>query len=71
MKAPRFFRCIIIALLIVAGAAGGITFWPVSPVRESARRSVASSNLRQIGQASLIYASERRDKLPEAENIDA
>lgn len=63
------FRRPIIALLTVAGAAGGITFWPISPVRESARRSAATLNLRQIGQAILIYASERGNKLPEAENI--
>lgn len=69
MKAPRLLRCLNIALLILAGVFGGITFWPISPVRESARRSVASSNLRQIGQASLIYAAERQNKLPAAETI--
>lgn len=32
--------------------------------REIATRSIAASNLRQIGQAILIYASEHQDKLP-------
>lgn len=68
MKAPRLFRCLNIASLILAGVMGWITFWPISPVREIAQRSVDSSNLRQIGQASLIYASDHRDKLPVAEN---
>src|SRR5690606_38525471 len=36
----------------------------VGKVRETARRSVDSSNLRQIGQAGLIYASDNRDSLP-------
>lgn len=39
-------------------------------VRETAHRSVAGSNLRQIGQASLIYASEHEDKLPGAVAAD-
>ena len=69
MKSPRLLRCSGVALLIVALVLGLITFWPVSYPRESARRSVSSSNLRQIGQASLIYASDHRDKLPVADNI--
>ena len=39
-------------------------------VRETAARSVAASDLRQIGQASLIYASEHQDKLPGTVAID-
>ena len=39
------------------------------PVREAAPRSVAASNLRQIGQANLIYASDHLDQLPRADNI--
>ena len=69
MNPPRFFRCVGIALLIVAAVLGPITFWPISPPRESARRSVASLNLRQIGQASLIYAQGRGDRLPATNNI--
>lgn len=69
MKSSRLLPCLNIALLISAGVVGGIAFWPISPVRESARRSVASSNLRQIGQASLVYAAGNQNKLPAAENI--
>ena len=35
-------------------------------VRETARRTVDASNLRQIGQGALIYANENNDKLPGA-----
>lgn len=41
----------------------------VGKVRESATRSVASSNLRQIGQACLIYASDNQDTLPVATDV--
>lgn len=37
--------------------------------REICTRSVESSNLRQIGQASLIYASEHQDRLPVSSDI--
>lgn len=37
--------------------------------KESALRSVASSNLRQIGQASLIFASDNADKIPAATDV--
>lgn len=69
MKTPRLRRCLGIALAFVAVVATAITYWPVRPPRESARRSVPASNLRQIGQASLIYASDHYDKLPVAEDI--
>src|SRR5690606_21893438 len=36
----------------------------VGRVRESARRTVDASNIRQIGQASLIYANDNREALP-------
>lgn len=45
---------------------GAITIPTVGKVRETARRSVDSSNLRQIGQASLIVASDHQDVLPGA-----
>ncbi|MBC8012064.1 MAG: hypothetical protein H7067_18425 [Burkholderiales bacterium] len=37
--------------------------------RESGARSVDSSNLRQIGQASLIYASDHKDQLPQTDSV--
>ena len=49
---------------------GAITIPTVGRVRETARRSVDSSNLRQIGQASLIAASDNKDVLPGAMATD-
>lgn len=42
---------------------------PTHRVRETAQRPVAASNLRQIGQASLIFAGENQDKLPVATDV--
>lgn len=59
----------------VAGAAcvvlllAAIVLPPIGRVRETARRSVVSSNLRQVGQASLIFASDHGDKLPVATDV--
>lgn len=49
---------------------GAIVIPTVGTVRETAHRSVASSNLRQIAQASLIAASEHKDVLPGAMATD-
>jgi hypothetical protein len=61
------FRCSGIVLLILVTVL--IAFWPKPRMREAAPRSVESSNLRQLGQASLIYASQHGDKLPVGDNI--
>ena len=37
--------------------------------RESAERSVNASNLRQIGQASWIYAAENKDNFPQTDTV--
>lgn len=66
MKTPSFSVALLVGLTALAVA---VVFFPPSPLRETARRSVAGSNLRQIGQASLIYASDHGDKLPAAENL--
>ncbi|WP_052361858.1 hypothetical protein [Geminisphaera colitermitum] len=43
----------------------------VGKVRESSARSAAASNIRQIGQASFIYATDNQDKLPDAADLHA
>ena len=63
------FRYLGVVLLLLAADAVAIKLWPASMLRDADRRSVPASNLRQIGQASLIYASEHKDKLPVAENV--
>jgi hypothetical protein len=41
----------------------------IGHVKTTAARTVDSSNLRQIGQASLIYAADHQDQLPEAATV--
>lgn len=54
----------LLTVIAIIGILAAIIIPTVGKVRETAQRSVASSNLRQIGQASLIYASDNRDRLP-------
>lgn len=56
----------LLTVIAIIGILAAIIIPTVGKVRETAQRSVASSNLRQIGQASLIYASDNKDKLPGA-----
>ena len=54
----------LLTVIAIIGILAAIIIPTVGKVRETAQRSVASSNLRQVGQASLIYASDNRDRLP-------
>lgn len=54
----------LLTVIAIIGILAAIIIPTVGKVRETAQRSVASSNLRQIGQSSLIYASDNRDRLP-------
>lgn len=60
----------LLTVIAIIGILAAIIIPTVGKVRETAQRSVASSNLRQVGQASLIYASDNRDRLP-ASNAQA
>jgi hypothetical protein len=66
-----FFAALFASVLTFLG--GGILFaislLLIVPLKATASRSVEASNLRQIGQASLIYASDHRDRLPEAVDL--
>lgn len=53
----------LLTVIAIIGILAAIIIPTVGKVRETARRSVDSSNLRQIGQASLIFASDNRDLL--------
>ncbi len=59
----------LLAAACIVFVAGAVVFPTVGKVRETARRSVEASNLRQIGQASLIFASDHQDRLPEATDV--
>jgi prepilin-type N-terminal cleavage/methylation domain-containing protein len=54
----------LLTVIAIIGILAAIIIPTVGKVRETAKRSVASSNLRQIGQASLIFASDNNDRLP-------
>ncbi len=56
---------ITIALLVLAA----IILPTVSVHRDHSPRARDRSNLRQIGQASLIYASDNKDQLPQTDNV--
>lgn len=54
----------LLTVIAIIGILAAIIIPTVGKVRDSARRSVAQSNLRQIGQASLIFAGDNNDRLP-------
>ncbi len=68
-RLPSWFHPLAAAVCVVLLACA-VILPTAGTVRESARRSVESSNLRQIGQASLIYASEHKDRMPATEARD-
>jgi prepilin-type N-terminal cleavage/methylation domain-containing protein len=56
----------LLTVIAIIGILAGIIIPTVGKVRENANRTVASSNLRQIGQSALVFASDNQDKLPNA-----
>ncbi len=61
------FNAVVITLTLLVLAA--IIIPTFGKTRHGCRRHPDSSNLRQIGQASLIYASEHKDQLPQTDNV--
>jgi anti-sigma factor RsiW len=59
----------LLAAACIVLVAGAMIIPTVGKVRETSRRSVDYSNLRQIGQASLIFAGDHQDRLPEATDV--
>lgn len=54
----------LLTVIAIIGILASILIPTVGRVRESARRTVDSSNVRQIGQAALIYGNDNRESLP-------
>jgi prepilin-type N-terminal cleavage/methylation domain-containing protein len=54
----------LLTVIAIIGILAAIIIPTVGKVRETAAKSVASSNLRQIGQAALIYAADNKEQLP-------
>jgi hypothetical protein len=68
-RLPSWLHQLAAAVCVVL-VSGAVLLPTVGKVRETSRRSVDSSNLRQIGQASLIFASDHKDVLPGAMATD-
>ncbi len=54
----------LLTVIAIIGILASILIPTVSKVRESARRTIDSSNIRQVGQGALIYANDNREQLP-------
>lgn len=54
----------LLTVIAIIGILAAILIPTVGKVRETARRTVDSSNLRQIGQAALLYAQQNNERLP-------
>src|SRR5690625_1509309 len=70
-KQPKQAFTLIELLTVIAiiGILASILIPTVGKVREQARRTVDGNNIRQIGQAALIYANDNREQLPQS-NLD-
>jgi prepilin-type N-terminal cleavage/methylation domain-containing protein len=60
----------LLTVVAIIGILAAILIPTVGKVRETARRTVDASNLRQIGQGALIFANENNDKLPGATYVE-
>lgn len=71
IKARSLFRVAFNTVVTIAAilTLGAIVISTSGHTHDCGGRSVDSSNLRQVGQASLIYASDSQDQLPQVDDI--
>lgn len=55
----------LLTVIAIIGVLAAVLIPTVSKVRETARRTVDASNLREIAKAAMIYAAENQDRLPD------
>ncbi|AHF91554.1 N-terminal cleavage protein [Opitutaceae bacterium TAV5] len=70
-RASAFTLIELLTVIAIIGILAAIIIPTVGKVRETARRIVDASNLRQIGQAALIFATDNQDTLPNKVSVAA
>jgi len=61
----------LLTVIAIIGILAAIIIPTVGKVRDTANKTVAASNLRQIGQAGLIYAADNKDALPNKVDVSS
>lgn len=61
----------LLTVIAIIGILAAIIIPTVGKVRDTAQKAAAGSNLRQIGQAALIYATDNKDSLPKLTIVTA
>jgi len=61
----------LLTVIAIIGILASIVIPTIGRVRETAQRAVDASNLREIGKAALLYASDHQDRLPDPSTTPA
>jgi prepilin-type N-terminal cleavage/methylation domain-containing protein len=70
LKRGGFTLIELLTVIAIIGILAAILIPTVGKVRDSARRTVDSSNLREIGKACLIWANDNKERFPPKTGID-
>ncbi len=61
----------LLTVIAIIGILSAIIIPTIGKVRETAQRAVDASNLREVGKAALLYASDHNDRLPDPNMLPA